>query len=102
MAASGQTGSSWQLLAEIYSWFTEGFDTSDLQDAQPAGSVAVTSAVQQYTWHVLRQDHLDFPFANCSGPYCSPGLPRAPDILRLPCESAWTLLRTCCKKAWPA
>ena len=23
-----------QLLAEIYSWFTEGFDTADLQDAK--------------------------------------------------------------------
>ena len=29
----GQQEEAWQLLAEIYSWFTEGFDTPDLQDA---------------------------------------------------------------------
>lgn len=25
---------AWQLLAEVYGWFTEGFDTPDLQEAQ--------------------------------------------------------------------
>jgi adenylate cyclase len=25
---------AWQLLADIYSWFTEGFDTADLQEAR--------------------------------------------------------------------
>ena len=25
---------AWQILAEIYSWFTEGFNTKDLQEAE--------------------------------------------------------------------
>lgn len=29
----GRTSAAYQLLAEIYNWFTEGFDTADLQDA---------------------------------------------------------------------
>ena len=30
----GQRAEARQLLAEIYGWFTEGFDTPDLQDAR--------------------------------------------------------------------
>jgi adenylate cyclase len=30
----GKTAEGRQALAEIYGWFTEGFDTSDLQDAE--------------------------------------------------------------------
>jgi adenylate cyclase len=30
----GKTAEARQALAEIYGWFTEGFDTSDLQDAK--------------------------------------------------------------------
>jgi predicted ATPase len=30
----GQCTTARQLLAEIYGWFTEGFDTSDLRDAK--------------------------------------------------------------------
>jgi predicted ATPase len=30
----GKKDEARQLLAEIYSWFTEGFDTPDLQDAR--------------------------------------------------------------------
>ncbi|MBI3801388.1 MAG: hypothetical protein HY268_30995, partial [Deltaproteobacteria bacterium] len=30
----GKTAEAWQLLAEIYGWFTEGFDTADLKDAK--------------------------------------------------------------------
>jgi predicted ATPase len=30
----GKRTEAHQLLAEIYSWFTEGFDTADLQDAK--------------------------------------------------------------------
>jgi predicted ATPase len=30
----GKRTEAHQLLAEIYGWFTEGFDTADLQDAQ--------------------------------------------------------------------
>ena len=30
----GQRAAARQLLAEIYSWFTEGFDTPDLQEAR--------------------------------------------------------------------
>jgi predicted ATPase len=30
----GQPTAARQLLAEIYGWFTEGFDTPDLQEAQ--------------------------------------------------------------------
>jgi adenylate cyclase len=29
----GQRAAARQLLAEIYGWFTEGFDTADLQEA---------------------------------------------------------------------
>jgi predicted ATPase len=30
----GKRAEAWELLAEIYGWFTEGFDTADLQDAR--------------------------------------------------------------------
>jgi predicted ATPase len=30
----GKTGEARQMLAEIYNWFTEGFDTADLKDAK--------------------------------------------------------------------
>ena len=30
----GKKGEARQLLAEIYNWFTEGFDTKDLQEAK--------------------------------------------------------------------
>jgi predicted ATPase len=30
----GMRNEAYQLLAEVYSWFTEGFDTADLQDAK--------------------------------------------------------------------
>jgi tetratricopeptide (TPR) repeat protein len=31
----GRSTEAYQLLAPIYGWFTEGFDTADLQDAKP-------------------------------------------------------------------
>ena len=34
MAAAGQTGEARELLAPVYGWFTEGFDTADLQEAK--------------------------------------------------------------------
>jgi adenylate cyclase len=30
----GKTAESHQVLSEIYNWFTEGFDTADLQEAK--------------------------------------------------------------------
>ena len=30
----GKRAEAYQLLAETYGWFTEGFDTADLQDAR--------------------------------------------------------------------
>jgi predicted ATPase len=30
----GRSAEAYQLLAEIYGWFTEGFDTADLQEAE--------------------------------------------------------------------
>ena len=30
----GKRAEAYQLLAEIYGWFTEGFDTADLQEAK--------------------------------------------------------------------
>jgi predicted ATPase len=30
----GKCEAAWQLLAEVYRWFTEGFDTHDLQEAK--------------------------------------------------------------------
>ena len=30
----GKTAEAHQMLGEIYSWFTEGFDTKDLQEAK--------------------------------------------------------------------
>ena len=32
--AQGKTTQAHQLLAEVYGWFTEGFDTTDLREAQ--------------------------------------------------------------------
>jgi len=34
VAAQGKFNEARALLAPIYSWFTEGFDTADLQEAQ--------------------------------------------------------------------
>jgi predicted ATPase len=34
LAKQGKRGEARMMLAEIYNWFTEGFDTSDLQDAK--------------------------------------------------------------------
>jgi hypothetical protein len=34
MAAVGPRHKARHLLAEIYGWFTEGFDTADLQEAR--------------------------------------------------------------------
>ena len=34
MAAAGQATEARELLAPIYGWFTEGFDTADLQEAK--------------------------------------------------------------------
>jgi predicted ATPase len=34
VAAAGQARRSYELLAPIYGWFTEGFDTVDLQEAK--------------------------------------------------------------------
>ena len=34
VAAAGQKAEAHKLLAEIYNWFTEGFDTKDLQEAK--------------------------------------------------------------------
>jgi predicted ATPase len=30
----GKKDEAWQLLSDIYDWFTEGFDTQDLKDAK--------------------------------------------------------------------
>jgi predicted ATPase len=30
----GRRQEAWQLLTEVYGWFTEGFDTADLQEAR--------------------------------------------------------------------
>jgi predicted ATPase len=30
----GKRAAAYQLLAEVYGWFTEGFDTADLQEAR--------------------------------------------------------------------
>lgn len=32
--SQGKKAEARQMLAEIYNWFTEGFDTTDLQDAK--------------------------------------------------------------------
>ena len=34
MAAQGKRAEAHELLAAIYGWFTEGFDTPDLQEAK--------------------------------------------------------------------
>ena len=34
MATPGQRAAAHELLAPIYGWFTEGFDTTDLQEAK--------------------------------------------------------------------
>jgi predicted ATPase len=32
--SQGKRGDAYELLAPVYNWFTEGFDTKDLQDAK--------------------------------------------------------------------
>jgi len=32
--SQGKKGEARQMLAEVYGWFTEGFDTADLKDAK--------------------------------------------------------------------
>ena len=40
----GERAEARELLAEVYGWFTEGFDTADLQEAKDAaGGVVLTS-----------------------------------------------------------
>jgi hypothetical protein len=34
LAPQGRRGEARAMLAEIYNWFTEGFDTADLKDAK--------------------------------------------------------------------
>ena len=34
LARSGQAGKAGELLAPVYGWFTEGFDTRDLKEAK--------------------------------------------------------------------
>jgi len=34
LASQGRRGDARAMLAEIYNWFTEGFDTADLKDAK--------------------------------------------------------------------
>jgi hypothetical protein len=34
MSPQGKKAKARQILAEIYNWFTEGFDTKDLQEAK--------------------------------------------------------------------
>jgi predicted ATPase len=34
MAAAGRNDEARDLLAPVYNWFTEGFDTADLKDAK--------------------------------------------------------------------
>ena len=34
VAAPGKRDEARELLAEVYDWFTEGFDTADLQEAR--------------------------------------------------------------------
>ena len=34
LASKGRRGEARTMLANIYNWFTEGFDTADLQDAK--------------------------------------------------------------------
>jgi predicted ATPase len=34
LASQGRRDEARKLLAEIYNWFTEGFDTADLKDAK--------------------------------------------------------------------
>ena len=34
VAAAGKQAEAYELLAPVYGWFTEGFDTADLQEAR--------------------------------------------------------------------
>ena len=34
MRDQGRVGEAYELLAPVYSWFTEGFDTKDLKEAK--------------------------------------------------------------------
>ena len=45
----GTWAAAYELLAPIYGWFTEGFDTADLQDAKTL--LEELSQIQCYQWH---------------------------------------------------
>jgi len=40
----GQGAAAYQVLAEVYSWFTEGFETADLQEAKALLAMLAGSA----------------------------------------------------------
>jgi predicted ATPase len=56
----GKKDEARQILAEIYSWFTEGFETKDLQEAQALLSAGILRRITD-SWH-LRVDGCETPF----------------------------------------
>src|SRR5215469_14206846 len=52
LVKQGKRAEACAMLAEIYNWFTEGFDTADLKDAKPCSRSSAASAV---TAHAKRR-----------------------------------------------
>jgi hypothetical protein len=45
----GRTAAARDVLAPVYNWFTEGFDTADLKDAEATGPRLVSGRVMGLT-----------------------------------------------------
>ena len=54
LANQGRRDEARTMLAEIYNWFTEGFDTADLKDAKSLlGQLSDPAEKGEYWWHRL-------------------------------------------------
>jgi hypothetical protein len=54
----GKVQQARELLAPVYGWFTEGFDTRDLKEAKTLLEVGgVTSCFAKWRWNYRRHKH---------------------------------------------
>ena len=49
----GKSQQARELLASVYGWFTDGFDTRDLKEAKAAGGVGVVSLGNEFCYSFL-------------------------------------------------
>ena len=75
------------MLAEIYGWFTEGFDTADLKDAEAllGGVEPVIGRQRKYALFEMR------PEMRTVFPYRAPRQERPPSARRTGCFQFWAV-----------